>query len=156
MNRPERRMSDEDARSLLKSQTYGVLSLVGGNGAPYGVPLNYFYAETENALFFHCAKSGRKTDAIRNDSRVSFAVIGRADIDALRFTTLYESVIVEGRAAIIEADDEKRLRLRQLCEVLTPGAARRDAVIEAYLQRTTIVRIDIEKISGKANCGDDE
>lgn len=156
MRRPERRIVDEEARALLKKQTYGVLSVVGEDGAPYGVPLNYFYAESENAIYFHCARSGRKIDAIGSESRVSFTVVGREEIDPLRFTTRYESVIAEGRASLVESDDEKRLRLRQLCDVLTPGAARRDEVIEAYLPRTAIVRIDIECISGKANRGDDE
>ena len=153
MNRPERRISDEDARALLKKQTYGVLCMVEADGAPYGVPLNYFYAEAENALFFHCAISGRKTDAIGHESRVSFAVVGRAEIDVPQYTTLFESVIVEGHAVIVEGDDEKRLRLGQLCEALTPAAPRRDAVIEQYLAAVTIVRVDIQRISGKANRG---
>lgn len=153
MNRPERRISDEDARALLKKQTYGVLSMAGEDGAPYGVPLNYFYAEAENALYFHCAKSGRKIDAISRESRVSFTVVGRAAIDIPQYTTLYESVIAEGRASIVQGDDEKRLRLGQLCEALTPAAPRRDAVIEQYLAAVTIVRVDIARISGKANRG---
>ena len=153
MNRPERRISDEDVRALLKKQTYGVLSMVEEDGAPYGVPLNYCYTEAENALYFHCAKSGRKIDAIGNENRVSFAVTGRAEIDVPEYTTLYESVIVEGRAFVVTDDNEKRLRLQQLCEALTPAAPRRDAVIEQYLPAVAIVRIEIERISGKANRG---
>jgi len=153
MRRPERRMPDEAALKLLKEGAHGVLSAVDGDGAPYGVPLNYCYAEAENALFFHCAKEGRKVDCIRHDSRVTFTVIARADIDAAHFTTRYESVIVEGRACFVEGDDEKRLRLRQLCEALAPSAARRDAVIENGLSSVAVVWVDIESISGKYNRG---
>lgn len=153
MRRPERRMPDEAARRLLKEGVCGVLSVVDSGGAPYGVPLNYCYAEAENALFFHCAKEGRKVDCIRHDSRVTLTVVGRADIDAARFTTHYESVIVEGRAYFVEGDDERRLRLRQLCEALAPSAARRDAVIENSLSSVAVVRVDIESISGKCNRG---
>ncbi len=47
MNRPERRMADGDARALLKKAGYGLLSMTGEDGAPYGVPLNYVYSMEE-------------------------------------------------------------------------------------------------------------
>ena len=155
MNRPERRLPDEDAKALLKAGTYGILSTVDTEGMPYGVPLNYVYSEAEGALFFHCAINGRKVDCIRRDSRICFTVVGRSDIDAAHFTTQYASVIVEGRAVFVQEDDEKRLRLRQLCDSLTPGALRRDAVIESYLPKVAVVRVDLEQISGKASRGED-
>jgi nitroimidazol reductase NimA-like FMN-containing flavoprotein (pyridoxamine 5'-phosphate oxidase superfamily) len=133
MNRPEKRISDAEAKAVLRAGTYGVLSVVGEDGAPYGVPLNYVYSEEERALFFHCAQAGRKLDAIRRESRVSFAVVGKAEIDAPQLTSRYESVIAEGRASVVQGDDEKRLRLRQLCDALAPASPRRDAVIEKYL-----------------------
>jgi hypothetical protein len=146
-------MTDEDARALLKKGTYGVLSVADGDSAPYGVPLNYVYSEDENALFFHCARIGRKMDCIRKDSRVSFTVTGRADIDAAQFTTCYESVIAQGRAYEVQGGEEIRLRLRQLCDALAPGEPRRDEVIEKYLASVAVVRIDIQSVSGKANRG---
>ena len=156
MRRRERRMGDADARALLRACAYGVLSVVGEDGAPYGVPLNYVYAEEEGALFFHCAQEGRKLDGIRREDRVSFAVVGRSEVDAPRFTTLYSSVIAAGRARLVEAENEKRLRLRQLCEALTPGQARMAEVIEGHLQKVAVVRVDIETLSGKANRGEGE
>ena len=148
-------MPDEDAKALLKKGTYGVLSAVDVDGMPYGVPLNYVYSEADRALFFHCAIEGRKVDCIRRDSRVCFTVVGRSDIDAAHFTTRYSSVIVEGRASFVQDDDEKRLRLRQLCDALTPSEPRRDEVIESYLPKVAIVRVDLERISGKANKKED-
>jgi nitroimidazol reductase NimA-like FMN-containing flavoprotein (pyridoxamine 5'-phosphate oxidase superfamily) len=149
-------MADEDARTLLKAGTHGVLSGVDTDGAPYGVPLNYVYSETEDALFFHCAMNGRKVDCIRHKSRVCFTVVGRSDIDAAHFTTRYASVIAEGCASFVQGDDEKRLRLRQFCDALTPGMPRRDEVIEACLSKVAIVRVDLNRISGKANRGEEE
>lgn len=156
MNRPERQMAGGDALRLLKQGTHGVLSVADETGAPYGVPLNYFFSETDNALFFHCAKTGRKLDCIRRNSRVSFTVVGRADIDADRFTTRYESVIVTGRASVVEDGREVRLRLTQLCEALAPVSPRREEVIEKYLPKTAVVRVDIASFTGKANRGGDE
>lgn len=153
MNRPERRIAENEAQAILKKGTLGVLSVVRENGAPYGVPVNYFYCEGDGALYFHCAKAGLKTDCIIADSRVSFAVVGRSDIDEVNFATLYESVIIEGHASIIEGDDEKRLRLVQLCKALTPSSPDYGEMIEKYLAAVTVVKIDIKSISGKANRG---
>jgi uncharacterized protein len=153
MNRPERRIADGEARIILKKGTFGVLSAVRENGAPYGVPLNYVYSEEENALIFHCAKAGLKTDCILHDSRVSFAVVGRADIDAQRFSTNYESVIVEGHAFIVDGDDEKRMYLDQLCEALVQSSPGRHEMIEEYLTEVTVVRVEIDSVCGKANRG---
>jgi len=156
MNRPEKQMALEDAKALLRKGTYGVLSLVQPDGAPYGIPLNYVYVQEEEALFFHCAPAGLKIDCMRGEPRACFTVVGRADIDVPRFTTHYASVIVSGRAMLVQGNDEIGLRLRQLCDALTPGASRRDEVIEAYLPRVAIIRMDIECVSGKANNGADE
>lgn len=156
MHRPERRMTDEDTRALLKAETYGVLSVTGEGGEPYGVPLNYVYSQDEEALFFHCAPVGQKMDCILREPRVCFTVVGRADIDHKRLTTLYSSVIAQGRASVITSENEKRLRLRQLCDALTPGEERVDKVIEAYLPKVAMIRVDITQISGKANRGDGE
>ncbi len=153
MNRPERRIAENEAKEILKKGTFGVLSAVRKNGAPYGVPINYFYCEEDGALYFHCAKTGLKNDCILVDSRVSFAVVGRSYIDQVNFSTMYESVIVEGLASIIEGDDEKRLRLVQLCKALAPSSPDYGETIEKYLAAVTIVKIDIKSISGKANRG---
>jgi nitroimidazol reductase NimA-like FMN-containing flavoprotein (pyridoxamine 5'-phosphate oxidase superfamily) len=149
-------MDNADASALLREGTFGVLSLTDADGAPYGVPLNYAFLEDEGTLLFHCARTGRKLDCIRHESRVAFTVVGRWDVDAPRFTTRYSSVIVQGRASFVETEDELRKRLLQLCEALAPGQARTEEVIEKYLPRVAVVRVDIESISGKANRGGDE
>jgi len=40
MRRKDRALSEEEAQALLDRTEYGVLSTVGGDGRPYGVPLN--------------------------------------------------------------------------------------------------------------------
>ena len=53
MRRMDRKISDNQARELLKNNTYGVLSTIGVDGYPYGVPLNYVFFN--DAIYFHCA-----------------------------------------------------------------------------------------------------
>lgn len=51
-----------------------VLSLLGENGYPYGLPIDYWYNETDGKLYFHGAKEGHKIDAIRACDKASFCV----------------------------------------------------------------------------------
>ncbi len=57
MRRKDRETSEEEACQLLAAGEYGVLSTVGADGEPYGVPLSYVYRDGE--IFFHSAPEGR-------------------------------------------------------------------------------------------------
>lgn len=146
--RHERLIPEADARAILNKGQYGVMSVISPDGVPYGVPLNYYYDEVENAIFFHCATRGRKLDCICYHSRVSFTVVTRADIDAPNLTTLYESAIATGIASIVSSDEEKKLRLEGLCRALTPAVS---ADTCGSLPHTAVVRISIESVTGKRN-----
>lgn len=155
MRRAKRKMSDEDARALLEQGTWGILSTAAADGLPYGVPLNYVYLPEENALYFHCANIGRKLDNLKENPRVSFAVVGRAEVIAHHFTTYYESVLVQGRASIIADPKEKAQYILELCRALAPQETKdRDELICRQLSAVTLVRIEADEISGKRNQGD--
>ena len=63
MRRHKQLLSEVVSREILERNTSGVLSLMGDDGYPYGVPLSYVLVGDK--LFFHCAKAGHKIDAIR-------------------------------------------------------------------------------------------
>ena len=94
MRRSKQQMSEDAANAILKSATSGVLSLLGDDGYPYGVPISYVYEEGK--LYFHSALSGHKVDAVRNYDKASFTVIVQDDIVPEKYTTLYRSVIAFG------------------------------------------------------------
>ena len=50
MRRKDRQVSDEEAMAYLKAAEYGVLSTVGPDGEPYGVPLTYAVEEDGKGL----------------------------------------------------------------------------------------------------------
>ena len=151
---PDRRMSPDDARRVLREGDYGVLSTADAAGVPYGVPVNYVYDEAEGALYFHCARAGRKLDNLRANPRVSLAVVGTARVVPERFITHYDSVLAEGRAAVMTDESARRRALLMICERFSPGISRRDEVIERYWNAVNIVRMDIDTISGKRNRDD--
>ena len=78
MRRKRQMLSEDDCKIILREGTSGVLALSGDDGYPYAVPLSYVYDGKK--IFFHCAKSGHKLDAIRRNPQASFCVIGQDKI----------------------------------------------------------------------------
>lgn len=148
MRRAERAVSANEARQLLEQGEYGILSTCGPDGQPYGLPLNY--CVLNNAIYFHCAMAGRKLMNLAAESRVSFCVVGRTEVLPESFSTRYESVIVFGRAAEV-LGDEKQQALEGLLEKYSaPFLAEGRTYITAKREKTKVIRISIDAISGKA------
>lgn len=111
MRRIAQQISPEECAEVLRRATSGVLGLHGDDGYPYTVPLSFVYQEGGAGLGtigFHCAKTGHKIDAIRRNGKVSFTVIDRDEVMPRERTTKYRSVIVFGRARILEDEQEMR------------------------------------------------
>ncbi len=161
IRRSKRALSEEKARAILEKGEYGVLSLQGEEGEPYGIPLSYVVLD--NFIYFHCALEGRKIDYMKANPLVSFCVVGRVQPKhrPLYFTTLYESAIVTGTAQPVEHVEEKIQALIGLCVKYFPELvpqveeeARQSA--HQSMDWTAIYRISIEGISGKSNIPQEE
>jgi nitroimidazol reductase NimA-like FMN-containing flavoprotein (pyridoxamine 5'-phosphate oxidase superfamily) len=155
MPAPDRTISEKEAIEILRAGRYGVLSTASADGQPYGVPVNYCYAEKENSIFFHCARVGKKIENLTSNNRVSFVVVGYEDIIPERFITHYESVVVSGKASFVTDEAQKRIRLIQLCQKFAPEVLkRREEVIDKYLPAVAICEISFESLTGKRNNDD--
>lgn len=155
MGKKRIKMQQDEIDTVLSQCKRGTLSTASADGVPYGIPLNYFYIKNECALYFHCAKKGRKLDNIIKNNQVSFSVVDYELINEEHYVTNYRSVIVEGIAEIITESDEKRRLLSLLCDSLLPTATRnKNEVIEKELNYVNIVKISIVKFSGKINADD--
>ncbi|MBQ2994816.1 MAG: pyridoxamine 5'-phosphate oxidase family protein [Peptococcaceae bacterium] len=119
MRRSKQQMSEEATNAILKSATSGVLSLLGDDGYPYGVPISYVYEDGK--LYFHSALSGHKVDAVRNYDKASFTVIVQDDIVPEKYTTLYRSVVAFGNVHIAEDEAERVHGVKLLAEKYNPG-----------------------------------
>lgn len=148
MRRKDKALQNDDAVRLLQECEYGILSTVDVKGQPYGVPLNYVLRN--DCLYFHCALEGHKLDNLLANSKVSFCVVGRTNVLPAEFSTEFESVIVTGRATVVQ-DDEKHEALVGLLEKYSPDFLEEGRkYIEQYDSKTMVVRIDIDSITGKA------
>ena len=148
MRRKDKAMQDGAIIGLLQTGEYGVLSTVDGNEQPYGVPLNYLLMN--NCIYFHCALEGHKLDNLAANPKVSFCVVGRTNVLPAEFSTEFESVIVFGLASVIDGE-ERYQALAGLIEKYSPEFISEGAAyIEKFDSQTCVVRVTIEKTTGKA------
>ncbi|MEK6690421.1 MAG: pyridoxamine 5'-phosphate oxidase family protein [Nitrospirota bacterium] len=143
---------------LLNTCHVGRLGTIGKDGYPMVKPLNFAYHDGK--IYFHTAKEGEKIEDIKRDNRVCFEVdlpiaYLKAKNQPCEADYLYRSVIIKGRAYIIEDKDEKLFGLKCLMQKYQPLGGYGD-YLEEKLRITGIVRIDIEEMVGKEDLGKDE
>lgn len=152
MNRKLRRykqeLSHDEIIKILSTATSGVLAVLGDDDYPYAVPLSYVYHQ--NQLIFHCACTGHKIDAIKKHQKVSFCIIDQDQVVPEKYTTYYRSVIVFGKARLVNDDYEKRRSLEILAAKYSPDDRQgREEEINKLFQQVMVMIVDIESISGK-------
>ncbi len=147
MRRNAQQLSDNECQEILNTATSGVLAVHGDDDYPYTVPLSYVYDGMN--IYFHCALVGHKIDAIVKNEKVSFCVISRDDIIPEEYTTYYKSVVVFGKARILNSTGEKKAAVYKLAKKYSPEQTDKDAVISESFDRFHIVKIEINHITGK-------
>jgi len=149
MRRDEKQLSEKKAYDILKTNEYGILSTVGENGYPYGVPVNYIILNKK--IYLHCAKEGHKLDNIRYSNKVSFSVVNKYELVPNNFTSKYESVIVFGTANFVDKEI-KREALKGFIDKFSPDFKQEGyKYVDKALDKTEIIEITIEDIKGKKN-----
>jgi nitroimidazol reductase NimA-like FMN-containing flavoprotein (pyridoxamine 5'-phosphate oxidase superfamily) len=148
MRRMDRAISESEAIKLLRKGEYGILSTVSLDGQPYGVPVNFCY--TKEVIYFHSALEGHKIENIRENSKVSFCVVGKTEILPEEFGTKYESAIVYGK--VIEVvGKEKHDGLFAIVKKYSPGFAREGLkYIGESEKKARVFKIAIKSITGKS------
>lgn len=148
LRRKKQQLSETTCHAMLERGTSGVLAVAGDDGYPYAVPLSYVYDGEK--IFFHCALEGHKLDAIRRNDRVSFCVVDRDNVQPQTYTTHFASVIVFGRARVVEDVTAKRHALEKLAARYAPDDEEgRTREIERLFSRVCIVELAIEHMCGK-------
>ena len=115
MRRSPQALSREEITELLNTETRGVMSVQGDDGYPYGVPINHLYDEETNRLYFHGATFGHRVDAVKKDPKVSYCVFGGEYQEEGDWARYVKSVIIFGKAVLIDDPDEVVKWSRTLC-----------------------------------------
>lgn len=149
MRRNRQQLSQTECEAILKEGTSGVLAVEGDEGYPYAVPLSYLYEDGK--LYFHCAKSGHKLDALRRNPKVSFCVIGQDQISPQEYTTYFRSVIVFGRVTVLEDDGAKRAAVEKLALKYAPAdrAEHRREYIDREWAPLCMLEMTVDHMTGK-------
>jgi nitroimidazol reductase NimA-like FMN-containing flavoprotein (pyridoxamine 5'-phosphate oxidase superfamily) len=126
----------------------GILAVHGDDDYPYAVPLNFAYEPDK--IYFHCARSGHKIDAIRRNGKVSFCVIDADRVLPAEFATDYRSAVAFGIAKEVEEDAEKLHALRLLNGKYAPDIpAEGEKAIQKDWAHVCVVKIDVQHLTGK-------
>ena len=129
MRRFQQQISEEECIRIIMEQPRGVLSVLGDDDYPYGIPLDHWYSEENGKLYFHCAQAGHKLDAVRKHDKVSYCVMDQGFRKEGDWALNISSVVVFGRMRIID-DTEDDLRRR-----VAPGLCRKFTDDDAFLQK---------------------
>ena len=149
MRRNRKELGFTECVKILRRNTSGVLAVLGDDGYPYAVPMSFVL--DGDTLYFHCAKSGHKLDAIQRCDKASFCIIDQDEVLPQKYTTCYRSVIVFGRACMVEDADEMREAIGKLAVKYHPQGKKeeRDAEIERDSARLCMFKLKIEHMTGK-------
>ncbi len=147
MRRKEKQLSPEDTTAVLHKAEYGVLSTMGTDGYPYGVPVSFVYHD--QGIYFHCAREGHKLDSIANDCHVSFCAVTDVELIPGEFNTRFKSAIAFGKTREV-FEQEKRSGLRALIQKFSRDYLEAgEGYIEKSWDRTRVFKIEIEHLMGK-------
>ncbi len=148
MRRNRQQVSEEECKRILCEEKRGVLAVLGDEGYPYAVPINFLYDRESNRIFFHCSREGHKLDAIKRYDKVCFTVhdSGYQKEDWSYYVT---SVVVFGRASIMEEGEEKYNICRRFGEKYIPTKPELEDEMNRAYARVNMVCISIEHMTGK-------
>ena len=132
MARIKQQIPDEECIRILKEQKRGVLSVLGDDGYPYGVPLNHWYNDEDGCLYFHGGMQGHKIDALKRCDKVSFCVLDDGYRKEGDWALTFKSVIVFGKVRFVE-DHAEAL---DICRKLSLKFLQDTVEIEAMIQRS--------------------
>ena len=147
--RKNKQLSAEECVELLKIETRGVLSVIGDEGYPYGMPMNHWYNEDDGAIYFHCGNVGHRLDALRNNNKVSFCVYNQGVRPEGEWAYRVKSVIVFGKMEIIDNIEQIVDITTKLSYKFTQDEAYIKREIEQSGHRTLLLRLTPEHMCGK-------
>ena len=149
MRRFKQQISKEECIRILQEEKRGVLSMLGDNGYPYGIPMNHWYDPEEGKLYFHGAKVGHKIDAIRRNGKVSYCVFDAGYRKEDEWALNVNSVVVFGRISLV-TDGKKTHRIGEhLLRKFTDDEAYIHKEIENALPRAQCLELTIDHMTGK-------
>jgi len=156
MRHPEREIRNrETITALLEKSQVGRMATVNGRGFPVIKPLNFLY--WDGRIYVHSSMKGEKIEDIRRGSPVCFEVdepiaYVSARGSACSGNYYYRSIIIKGKAALVNQRDRKLTILDKLMEKYQPEGGY-EGISEEVVKKTAVIEISIREIKGKERLG---
>ncbi|WP_191017204.1 pyridoxamine 5'-phosphate oxidase family protein [Treponema zioleckii] len=149
MRRFKQQISNEKCIEILKTEKRGILSLIGDDGYPYGIPMSHFYDDKDGKLYFHGAKEGHKIDAIKNCNKASFCVMDQGFKKEGDWALNINSVIAFGKIELITDIKKAKEICSHLVQKFTDDQAYLEKELANALSRVQCFVLTIEHMTGK-------
>ena len=149
MRRFRQQVSREECIRLLAEEKRGVLSMLGDNGYPYGIPMNHWYDPEGGKLYFHGAKTGHKIDSIKKHDKVSYCVFDAGFRKEGEWALNVTSVVVFGRISPVTDENKIRQIGEHLLRKFTDDAEYIQKEVRDALPRAQCLELTIDHMTGK-------
>ena len=149
LNRPNKALPEAECLRLLTEEKRGVLSVLGDDGYPYGMPMNHYWDAEEGLIYFHCGRFGHRLDALRRNAKASFCVYDQGFRQEGEWALNIASVIVFGWVEIIDDPARVAEKTRQLSYKFTRDEAYISQEISRSGPATLLLALHPEHICGK-------
>ncbi|GGG51533.1 pyridoxamine 5'-phosphate oxidase family protein [Paenibacillus radicis (ex Gao et al. 2016)] len=151
----------QEIDQFLGEMSFGILATVAESGYPSATPLNYVY--TNGNIYFHGSRAGEKIANLKAQPYVTFCVAKEYAIIPSYFTdpelacpatAFFKSVVIAGRASLVEDITEKAAALQALMVKLQPEGGHKpiladDPAYRGNVKGVAVVRIDVEHLTAK-------
>ena len=149
LERTHQQIDREECVRIVKQETRGVLSVLGDDDYPYGMPMNHWYHEEDGCIYFHCGTTGHRLDALRRHDKVSFCTYEKGFREEGQWAWKVKSVIVFGRMEILNDMDKIVEITTKLSYKFTQDDAYIEREIASSAHKTLLLRLIPEQICGK-------
>lgn len=149
MMRFKQALSREECIRILEEEKRGVLSVLGDDGYPYGMPINHWYCPEDGKIYFHGGSRGHKIDAIRRHDKASFCVYDSGFRKEGDWALNIRSVIAFGRVEIVEDHDWAMEVSRRLSRKFIDDEAFIEREVQSSGARTLVFALQVEHMTGK-------
>ena len=149
MRRFKQQITDAECIEILKNTKRGVLSLLGEDGYPYGIPIDHWYSEKDNRIYFHGAKEGHKIDAIKACDKASYCVFDEGYRKEGEWALNIKSVITFGRIKLVEDEDKAREICSEIVRKFTDDEEYLEKELANAFPRVQCLELIPEHMTGK-------
>lgn len=147
MRRRKQQLEHEACEQILERSSRGVLAVLGDDGYPYTVPLDFVY--DNDKIYFHSAVEGHKLDAIQACDKCSFCVLDEGVREEDDWWYHFNSVVVFGRIRRVTDKDAIVTALRKLGAKYFPSDYDTEGDIARSFARVAVLELSVEHMTGK-------